>query len=330
MRQVHDYVIMDTFLKNELQCISMGTHASKTNEVALINEIEKGGILDNETFNSLTKCLTNLQFSNSDGKYTLITLYNEGVPFPTYMQNYNLQNDDCNNLLLKLLDKVALYNGLPNELLPLLIDENQIIISDGNIRLNEIINLAKYDTSVTFQDSLKIIMEKLLDLCNSKSCHAISDYLNSDQFYQEDNLFVVIEDIRRLVENNKADAAPPDIDSTENQQDESNDQQTEQVAEPFVYKFDVELDEQPDMIWQTSAIADSIETAENADLTKATESMETKKETKATKNNKATKPKRSNKPQKKLKRTRAQRRRRLIWLAVCIAIFIILKLMWPQ
>ncbi len=245
MRQVHDYVIMDTFLKNDLQCISMGTHSNRNNEIALINEIEKGTLINSAAFKALTKHLTNLEFSNSDGKYTLVTLYNEGVPFPIYMQNYKLQNDERKDLLINILDKIVVYNELPADLLSLLIDENQIIISDGEILLNEIINLEKYDTSTTFQDSLKVILEKVLALCDSKPCYDINDYLSSDQFYHANSLIEIIDHIKQLVEDidisavdNEAETEIVDASIPENAVEISPVQ-----PEPFIYKFDVDLDD---------------------------------------------------------------------------------------
>ncbi len=255
MRQVHDYIIMDTFLENDLQCISMGTHSKRTNEIALINEIEKDTLISPSTFNALTKHLTNLQFSNSDSKYTLITLYNEGVPFPTFMQNYKLQNEERRELLLRILNKIENYNELPEDILSLLIDENQIIISDEDILLNEIINLDKYDTSVTFQDSLKIILEKVLDLCDAKPCYDINEYLSSDQFYQAASLSEIIDSIRELVNrpmviaeaeaasNETADLAAGD-DVKESQPLKNIEGADKTTTEPFVYKLDVELDDE--------------------------------------------------------------------------------------
>ncbi len=358
MRQVYDYVIMDTFLKNDLQCISMGAHSTNNNEIALINEIEKDSLISNSTFNALVRHLTNLQFSNSDSKYTLVTLYNEGVPFPIFMQNYQLQNDERKALLLKILDKIAVYNELPDDLLSLLIDENQIIISDSDILLNEIINLEKYDTSVTYQDSLKIILEKVLDLCDCKPCYDINDYLTSDKYYQASSLIEIIDSIKTLVENvtpieddenqtpieDELNQAPIDDDVNQSQTTETNDanddrviqRKEDDVVEPFIYKFDVELDDVPSADYSKNKANKSnketpvtAETAINDDIKSREQIIET-----ALIANKAHTASNINKTTKKNRRmpykTRAQRRRRLIWLIVIVSIILLLKMMWPQ
>ncbi len=199
MRQVHDYTIMDTFLKNQFQCISMAVHAINNNEIALINEIEKQSPISAGDYQMLTEKMTNLTFSNADGKYTLITIYNEGRPFPTFIKNFRLDSAAKRELFERILDKISHYDGLPNALLALLIDENQIIIADDDVLLNEIINLDKYDEQVSFHEPLKIIIEKLFDLLNSPAESDLLAYVNSDQFYLQDSLRNVIDNLKQQV-----------------------------------------------------------------------------------------------------------------------------------
>ncbi len=198
MRQVHDYTVMQIFLKNAFQCISMAVHTNDDNEVVLINEIEKGELIDLATYDALTEKLTNLSFYNSDGKYTLVTLYNEGLPFPTFAQNYQLDSEQRQQLLFRILDKISAYDGLPKYLLPILIDENQIIISDDDVLLNEIINFDKYDKRARFQDALKVIVEKLLDGDGDAKSHAILDYLKAEEFKNSTSLSDVIGAIKNI------------------------------------------------------------------------------------------------------------------------------------
>ncbi len=203
MRQIHDYTVMQTFLENEFQCISMAVHATNSSEIALINEIKKDGLISVSAFNALTEKLTNLSFSKLDENYTLITTYNEGVPFPNFINNYQLTEEQRLQLMDRIFDKISAYDGLPKALMAVLIDENQITISDDDVLLNEIINLDKYDTTLSFQESLKVILEKLFNGIENESKSALDDYLNSRDYRRAESLTAAIATIKQIVDDSK-------------------------------------------------------------------------------------------------------------------------------
>ncbi len=221
MRQVHDYTVMQTFLQNDYQCISMAVHATNSNEIALINEIEKDDLINDTTFDALTERMTNLSFYNSDGKYTLITIYNEGMPFPTYITNYQLEIEERCQLFDKISEKFCAYEGLSEDILALLIDENQITISSDTVLLNEIINLAKYDKNNSFHDGLKVILEKLFNGMIDQSELSLADYLSGDVYYRTESLKAVMATIKQLVDEMKNGVSVTEDDA-------------EQLIEPYV------------------------------------------------------------------------------------------------
>lgn len=203
MKQIDKYNLLELFHKDDQQSVYMAINREKESEIALVNEIKRNQLMPDFIFEELVRNLTNVSFYELGSELVLATIYNEGTPLKTYLDNYQPDNQTRFNMMYELLLKCSDYDSLPGNYKSILIDPQQMVYKNDHILLNEVILLKDLENASNFHDKLRNLFYLLLDELDSPKAHAILDYVDSDEFTET----ALIKDIFKKYRNLYNDAA---------------------------------------------------------------------------------------------------------------------------
>ncbi len=213
MKKINEYTIFNTLFKDDVQEIFTGLNENNGSDVVLVNTIKLNGPLDDALFETLNKHLTNLQWSVKDEMYQLVTLYNEGTPLNTYLSNYNLSDEDNLMLFDAIMCKLQRYDSLPKHIINLLIDTKQMIVSENNINLNEMINFSKQKNAIDYHETLLSIAIRMFANSKNPQGLAILDYCQSEAFNNH-SLTEIHGEVNELLDKNNLEESKEDENAT--------------------------------------------------------------------------------------------------------------------
>lgn len=135
------YKIIQTYKESEFQKVFVGTD-NQNNQAVVINNIyikENDSIkeLANQNYKDIFDSV--VHFEKTDDEITIITEAKVGLSLNEYLTDFNPTFTERINLIYQYLNNIKKYNPLPNNIKSILVDEPQIIITDGKISLGDLI-----------------------------------------------------------------------------------------------------------------------------------------------------------------------------------------------
>ncbi len=168
------YDVHEVFTENKYQKILLGSSKKNSEQIVIINiinkELSKTMISDSQ----FSKGLKNLVFlENTNDNLIIVTECKEGTSLKNYLDFFDATVRNRINLAYEYLTKTLQYDVLSNCFKTLLVDESQIIIKDSTLYFNELIILD--DKSKKYQDFNSVIgvligvVEKIIFINNTSS-----------------------------------------------------------------------------------------------------------------------------------------------------------------
>lgn len=223
-----NYNIVETYEKNKFQEILMGTENENPEEIILINKFKKAYFSDTLK-DDLETSLKNLRYiTESEEEVISVSRYNEGVPLKKYLKLNTLSKEDKNTLAEKYLEKIESFNNIETPLQKVLVDHNQIVMSDDDLHINELLLID--DPSImdhkevlkNISDTLKTILgpntlsEKLIkNPSNYKNLYSILPAFNIE--FKSDKDISTDKNVEEVDESTPEENEPSTLDTIENE-----------------------------------------------------------------------------------------------------------------
>ena len=162
--------ILEVFEKNNYQKILMGTKASNSDDVVVINIFNKSDILNSEFMSNLKNSLSNLiHIEESENEIIAVTEYKEGTSLSNYLSEEKFTVDEINKLSNEYLSNITKYNDFDNYFKNIFVNENQIIVKNSHIHLNELLIIDDSINSITPFNAVTSKIISVLDKINSNA-----------------------------------------------------------------------------------------------------------------------------------------------------------------
>lgn len=167
---IDKYTIVQTFKETESQKVFIGTD-NRNGDAVVINNIYIGandpiwGSIE-ETYAHIFKHV--LHFERLEDRVVFVTKVKEGLSLNGYLNDFSPSFTERVNLIHQYLDGIKPYDVLPNNIRSILVDESQIIISEGKISFDELIifdeGSLKVNTFRSVLDNIVLVLKKLTSL----------------------------------------------------------------------------------------------------------------------------------------------------------------------
>lgn len=168
------YNILDVFEKNPFQNLMLGSDIDCPEDIAVINEVRWSPLFTHELAQSLYEGFINLKnHSEDDVSCQLVTAYHKGTPISKYLSSRSLSFRNRINLCYEFLKDMVSYEAFPSWIQDILIDEDQIIVWEDQLRYNELLVLktsaAEDVQGITFEKVQKKIHQITKKLIGTSS-----------------------------------------------------------------------------------------------------------------------------------------------------------------
>lgn len=171
MHLIHaQYKILDVFEKNPFQSLMLGASLENPEDIAVVNEVLWSPLFTRELAQSLLGGFINLKtHSEDETSCQLVTAYHQGMPISKYLSSRSLPFSNRINLCYEFLKAMVSYEAFPPWIQDILIDEDQIIVWEDELRYNELLilktNRVEDIQNISFprvQKKIHRIIEKLI------------------------------------------------------------------------------------------------------------------------------------------------------------------------
>ncbi len=156
------YKILDVFEKNPLQNMMLGSAIENPDEIVVINEVMWSPLFTRELAMALFDGFINLKtHSEDESSCQLVTAYHQGMPIGKYLASRSLSFRNRINLCYEFLKAMVSYDGFPPWIQDILIDEDQIIVWEDQLRYNELLILKTSDAEYAGEISFFRVQKKI-------------------------------------------------------------------------------------------------------------------------------------------------------------------------
>lgn len=179
------YKPLDVFEKNPLQSLTMAVSTENPEDVFVINEILWGPLFTKDLAEAIqTDLINSVETSQDAESFQLITPYHKGMPIDKYLESRTLPAKNRLNLCYELLKSLATYTFFPPWVQDILIDQEQIVVWDDQLRFNELLIMKSDEPELLEAISFEEIKLKLHQLVrhiagsNAQSTPAFSSFMS--------------------------------------------------------------------------------------------------------------------------------------------------------
>ncbi len=136
--------VLEVFEQNPYQKIMMGAKIDQPDDVVVINVFTKGGRVGAAFKQALETTLDNLiHLEDNENELVVVTEYKEGTSLAHYLESFSSTPEDRANLAYDYLNKVKRYEAFDPYFTSIFVDDNQVIVQNGELLLNELIIVDK-------------------------------------------------------------------------------------------------------------------------------------------------------------------------------------------
>jgi len=156
--------VLEVFEQNPYQKIMMGARIDNPDDVVVINVFKKGPHLAPDFLETAQTALSNIiHAEDSEGEQILVTDYQEGMSLHNYLEGFPSDMDQRSNLAYEYMTKTLNYNKFNNYFKSIFLDDNQIIIREGELLMNELIIV---DEQIESGQNFDHVVEKIISTLN--------------------------------------------------------------------------------------------------------------------------------------------------------------------
>ncbi|MCC5909585.1 MAG: hypothetical protein JJT76_04010 [Clostridiaceae bacterium] len=130
--------IHQIFKTNDIQNIFIGSPKGKKDEYVIINVLRDKRFLQKKFKDQLQRLQNLVYFEELGDEVVFATSVNQGIDLKEYIKQNTLDIKKRLNLAYQYLGKIVKYDGFPDDIKDMLIEESQIVMKDKNISFNEV------------------------------------------------------------------------------------------------------------------------------------------------------------------------------------------------